>query len=581
MKKILVIDDEPGHRLMVRAVLEDAGWQVTEAGSAEAALRLLENADCPGVADSSPGLISPGVISPGVIFSGAPSLSKAGTAASIARTPPAQDAAAAGASSGPVPDVGSYVAPDVVLLDMHLPGMDGQAALEKIRAGWPDLPVVLLTAFGSVGSAVEAMKKGAFDYLSKPADNDELCAVLQRAWDYSKLLRQQSRQRLNPLASETEPLSQLVGHGGAMRRLRELIQQAGPSEATVLILGESGTGKELIAESLHTISPRGKAPLIKINCAALPADLLESELFGHEKGAFTGAFKDKPGRFLLADGGTIFLDEVGELPQELQAKLLRVLQERTIEPLGGVRSIAVDVRILAATNRDLRREVRAGRFREDLYFRLNVLEIQAPPLREHLEDLPELTSRLLYRLCRKNKKEVRGMAPDFLDALTAYNWPGNVRELENVLERSLILSRGDTLTAGSLPEHVLEVRRGQPQSASTAHSHVDLEQAEHSSSVPQAGFLSGLKSDSHYAAPDGPTSDSRNAAGGNAFAGGSPLSGSADKSGSLGQLEEAEKQALSEALDLHKGHRERTADALGVSRRTLQYKLKKYGLTKR
>ena len=523
MKKILVIDDEPGHRLMVRAVLEDAGWQVAEAESAEDALRLLEAAP----------------------FSGSQHM-----------------------ASGVKEEF-----PDVVLLDMHLPGMDGQAALEKIRAGWPDLPVVMLTAFGSVGSAVEAMKKGAFDYLSKPSDNDELCAVLQRAWDYSNLLKQQREQRLNPLESEPDPLSRLVGQGGAMRKLRELIQQAGPSEATVLILGESGTGKELIAESLHTISPRGKAPLIKINCAALPADLLESELFGHEKGAFTGAFKDKPGRFLLADGGTIFLDEIGELPQELQAKLLRVLQERTIEPLGGVRSISVDVRILAATNRDLRREVQAGRFREDLYFRLNVLEIQSPPLRERLEDLPELTSRLLYRLCRKNRKEVRGLAPDFLEALSVYSWPGNVRELENVLERSLILSRGDTLSATSLPGHVLESRFNSASSAlhisaqTAKTSQDDIDQARVAS--PVSGLYNDARSGVISSMGSNEPMPANNAE-------------SAIQVGSMGQhLEEAEKQALSEALDLHQGHRERTADALGVSRRTLQYKLKKYGLTKR
>lgn len=529
MKKILVIDDEPGHRLMVRAVLEDADWYVAEAESAEDALLLLESAPCSG---SVPQNINPAS--------------------------------------------GSTAVPEVVLLDMHLPGMNGQAALEKIRVGWPELPVVMLTAFGSVGSAVEAMKKGAFDYLSKPADNNELCAVLQRAWDYSNLLRQQRRQRLNPLESESDPLFQLVGQGREMGKLRDLIQQAGPSEATVLILGESGTGKELIAEALHASSPRCKAPLIKINCAALPADLLESELFGHEKGAFTGAFKDKPGRFLLADGGTIFLDEIGELPQELQAKLLRVLQERTIEPLGGVRSIAVDVRILAATNRDLRLEVQEERFREDLYFRLNVLEIKSPPLREHLEDLPELTSRLLYRLCRKNRKEVRGLAPDFLEALSAYNWPGNVRELENVLERSLILSRGDTLAASSLPGHVLEFRYGSAQNTKIGPDGPG--QTPSSSSLPnpdKAGLGAGMGGLSAM----GNSGATRL----NGFAHASNLEDSqgTGHAGGMGQLEEAEKRALSEALDLHQGHRERTADALGVSRRTLQYKLKKYGLTKR
>ncbi|EGJ50685.1 sigma-54-dependent transcriptional regulator [Desulfocurvibacter africanus] len=465
-RSVLVVDDEPGHRLMVRAVLEDNGWRVAEAADGGSALRILR--------------------------------------------------------SGP--------APDVVLLDMRLPDMDGLAILRSLRELRPGLPVVMLTAFGSVGSAVEAMKKGAYDYLTKPADNDELEAVLDKAWQYGQLLRENER-----LRGEIQSGPEIIGQGPAMRQLEELIEQVAPSEATVLILGESGTGKELVAERLHALSGRKNGTLVKVNCAALPADLLESELFGYVRGAFTGAVKDKPGRFQLAQGGTLFLDEIGELPLQLQPKLLRAIQERVVEPLGSVRSVETDVRIIAATNRDLRQEVREGRFREDLFFRLNVLELRIPPLRERLEDLPILTSYLLRKLGRKNRKEVRTVSPDFLEALSGHDWPGNVRELENVLERALILARADVLTPDLLPAHVREAS-------------LDREV---------------LVERETRALQDSPEH--------------SPvLAGPFDSS-----LDEAERQALVQALEAHDGHRERTADALGISRRTLQYKLKKHGLIRR
>jgi two-component system NtrC family response regulator len=303
-----------------------------------------------------------------------------------------------------------------------------------------------------------------------------------------------------------------------MRRVKELIEQAGPSEAHVLVTGESGTGKELVAEALHRASARSAGPLVKVNCAALPAELLESELFGYKKGAFTGANKDKPGRFQAASGGTLFLDEIGDMPMALQAKLLRVLQERRVEPLGGAEPEPADARIVAATHRDLKREAAAGNFREDLYFRLNVLEIRIPPLSERREDIPVLAAHLLERLAEKNRRRIRRVSPRFLEALADYDWPGNVRELENVLERAIILSRSETLGPEDLPAQVF----GGEEAASEA------------------------VSDGH------------------------------------GQsLDEAEKRAIIQALDAHAGHRGRTADALGVSRRTLQYKLKKYGLTGR
>ncbi len=459
MKRLLVIDDEPSHRLMVRAVMEAAGWRVFEAGNAEEGLAYLEGDDA-----------------------------------------------------------------DVVLLDMRMPGMDGREALTRLREIDSTLPVVMLTAFASVETAVEAMKRGAYDFLTKPADNDELVDVLEKALEYGRLL---SGGTTTAVEDEAGRNWGIVGESQAMHRVLERIGQTGPSEATVLILGETGVGKELVAEALHRSGPRSKGPLIKVNCAALPAHLLESELFGYVKGAFTGAVKDKPGRFLLAQGGTLFLDEVGEMPPEVQAKLLRAIQERVVEPLGGVRSVPVDVRILAASNRELEAEVEAGRFREDLYFRLNVIEIVIPPLRERREDIPLLTARLLEKLSHRNRKSRPRLSPAFLEALGRHHWPGNVRELENVLERALILGRSDILGPELLPP-------GLGQGTGRA---VDA--------LPEPSMKTTLE-----------TTMSQSA------------------------LEDAEKQALVTALGTHGGHRGRTAEALGISRRTLQYKLRRHGLTR-
>ncbi len=499
MKHLLVIDDEPGHRLMIRAVMEDAGWQVSEAGSGEEGTELFKH----------------------------------------------------GAKTA-----------NVVLVDMKMPGMDGQTTLTKLHQIRPEVPVILLTAFGTVGAAVEAMKKGAFDYLTKPTDNDELVLTLTRAYEYNRLSCE--NERLRTELSGEEKLTALVGKSNVMRQLRDIIKQAGPSEATVLIYGESGTGKELIAEALHTTSTRSKHPLIKVNCAALPAQLLESELFGYEKGAFTGAIKDKPGRFQLANGGTLFLDEIGELPLDLQAKLLRVLQERTVEPLGSVRSRPVDVRILAATNRHLRTAVAAGTFREDLFFRLNVLEIDSPSLRSHLEDLPVLVTHFLRILSEKNRKKVRGVTPRFLQALSLYHWPGNVRELENILERALILSRSDELDIDILPAHMFDI---QASPFTTQLQHEPQRTPQHPQTLlggtPPVGSLTPAAAVNKPQGQPQEMEETEKTA----------------LSGSL--LDEAECKALLQALHEFQGHREKTAEALGISRRTLQYKLKKFGLNKR
>ncbi|MDK2954802.1 MAG: hypothetical protein PWQ57_298 [Desulfovibrionales bacterium] len=452
---ILVVDDEHGHRLMVRAVLEDAGLKVQEASSGAEALKIM--ADRP---------------------------------------------------------------PAAAMIDLRMPGMDGLELLNRLLKIDPHLPVVLLTAYGSVGSAVAAMKHGAFDYLTKPADNDEIKAVAARALEHRRLA-EESLKAPDRRAEDEGPA--LVGESPAMMRLNELLEQAGPSEATVLIQGESGTGKELVAERLHALSPRRHGPLIKVNCAALPTNLLESELFGHSKGAFTGAVRDRPGRFQLAHGGSLFLDEISEMDLAVQAKLLRAIQEKTVEPLGAARTVHTDVRILAAANRNLKELVEKGEFREDLFYRLAVLEAPIPPLRDRLADLPLLTAHFLRQLGEKNRKQARNVSPAFMEALKRHSWPGNVRELMNVLERALILARSDTLGPELLP--------------------------------PQ------LSESAAFSQTEGPA----------------PSSGETEAD----PLETAEREALIKTLEANDYHRQRTADALGVSRRTLQYKLKKHGLTNR
>lgn len=463
IQNVLIVDDEPSLRMLIRAVLESDGWNVHEAKSGEQALEMI-----------------------------------------------------------------SGLSLNAALVDMRMSGMDGMTLLKELNTIVPGLPVIMLTAYGNVNSAVVAMKHGAFDYLTKPADNEELKAVMAKALDYSRLVDE--NERLKSAAGATE---EMIGSTQVMRNVKELIEQAGPSEATILVLGESGTGKELVAEGLHKASLRAEQPLIKVNCAALPADLLESELFGYVKGAFTGANTNKPGRFQLASGGTLFLDEIGEMEQVLQAKILRALQEKVVEPLGSVSPVETDVRIIAATNRDLKKEVEKGTFREDLFYRLSVLEIRIPPLRERIGDLPALVAYLLEKLGRKNNKKVRSVSPSFLDILSRYDWPGNVRELENVLERAIILSRSEVLGPELLP----------PQVKNPAASN----------------FKSALAQNAPAAA---------------ATVQDAPSPGTAS-------LDDAERQALIAALEANQHHRERTADALGISRRTLQYKLKKYGLTRR
>jgi DNA-binding NtrC family response regulator len=343
--------------------------------------------------------------------------------------------------------------PDVVLTDLRMPGMDGLELLAKIKEIRPETMVILMTAFGTVKTAVKAMKLGAEDYLSKPIDVEELEVVLQKALDRKGLVEE--ARSLRERLEHKYRLDNLVGESPEMLAVFKTIRQVAPSSASVLLLGESGTGKELFAQALHQNSPRRNRPFIKVACAALPETLLESELFGHEKGSFTGAVYTRAGRFEAADGGTLFLDEIGDITPTVQVKLLRFLEEREFERVGGNRTFKVDVRIVAATHRDLKKKLEEGTFREDLYYRLNVIEIHIPPLRERPGDIPLLAHHFLRKYADANGKDIKSISDDVLALLLSHGWPGNVRELENAMERAVVLSSEGVLT----PVHFPTLRR--------------------------------------------------------------------------------------------------------------------------
>ena len=340
--------------------------------------------------------------------------------------------------------------PDVLLTDLKMPNMDGMELMRRAHEVDPTLPVIMITAFGSIESAVAAIKAGAFDYLPKNFSVDDLTVDVERA------LRQRAlgveNRNLRAQLAAALGLENVIGRSAAMAQVFELVKKAARSEANILVLGESGTGKELIARAIHANSPRAPQAFIPVDCAALPENLLESELFGHEKGAFTGAVRSKPGLMELADGGTLFLDEIGELPLGLQSKLLRALQERQIRRVGGTELVNVDVRIVSATNRDIRDAIIKGTFREELYYRVNVIEIRLPPLRERTGDIPLLVQAFLRRY---GQGRVQSCDADAMAALDAYRWPGNVRELQNVIERACALADAEQIARGDLPEHVL------------------------------------------------------------------------------------------------------------------------------
>ena len=338
---------------------------------------------------------------------------------------------------------------ELIVTDQRMPNFSGLELLKAARAINPEIYVIVMTAYGNVGSAVEAMQAGAADYLTKPLQLEELLHKVEQVCERHRLYVE--NRELRAELQDRHRIEGIIGESGQMLEVTSLVRRVAPSEATVLIRGESGTGKELIAQAIHYASPRAAKPLIRVNCAALPENLLESELFGHEKGSFTGAVATRKGRFESADGGTLFLDEIGDLPLHLQAKLLRVLQEKEFERVGSSQPLKVDVRVLSATHRDLEKLMKSGQFREDLYYRLNVVTIVLPPLRERRQDLPALMDHFLRRFAAKNGKTIRGFSHEAREALLRYDYPGNVRELENLIERAVVLTRDDVIDRGDLP----------------------------------------------------------------------------------------------------------------------------------
>ncbi len=342
---------------------------------------------------------------------------------------------------------------DVVITDLRMPGADGMEVLRTASRTVPHVPVIMITAYGSVGQAVEAIKAGAFDYIEKPFEQDAIRVIVDKAVGQAIANRNAPRKELySPADPDTSTKGKfgLVGQSPEIVSIFSIIERVADSPTTVLITGESGTGKELVAKALHEQSSRANQPFIKINCAAIPKTLMESELFGYEKGAFTGAMTSKPGRFELADGGTLFLDEIGEIPVEMQVKLLRAIQESEFERVGGLKTIKVDVRLVTATNRDLEQEIKNGNFREDLYYRLNVVPLTIPPLRKRVGDIPLLVTHIIKKFNERLKKNINGIADEALAALEAHNWPGNIRELENVLERTILFCQGDRIERADL-----------------------------------------------------------------------------------------------------------------------------------
>jgi two-component system response regulator HydG len=447
--RILVVDDEESHRIMLRAVLQEEGYEVGEAADGPEAIRAVEQEPF-----------------------------------------------------------------DLILLDVRMATMDGIQALTEIRKLSPFVPVLMMTAYASVKTAVEALKAGAFEYLTKPLDIEELKILIEKALEHYHL--REENLVLKERLGDRFDFSKIIGRSPKMKEVFDTLSLVAPTDATVLILGESGTGKELVANSIHHNSARASQPFIKVSCAALPEALLEGELFGHEKGAFTGAIARREGRFQLAHRGTIFLDEVGEMSMTTQTKLLRVLQEKEFEPLGSTRTVKVDVRVIAASNKDLEREVKEGRFREDLFYRLNVVPISLPPLRDRKEDIPGLAAHFFATYRDKNRKQLNDISGKAMDLLMRYDWPGNIRELENCIERAVILARGEIIAPADLPPVIQALSK-------------DRE-------IQGLNLPSGIS------------------------------------------IQEVEKALILKTLEDTGGNRSRAAEILGINRRTLQIKLKEYGI---
>lgn len=342
---------------------------------------------------------------------------------------------------------------DLVITDLKMPRLSGEELMKDALENYPYLPIIILTGHGTIENAVEAMRNGAYDFITKPLNIDKLSLIVKRALENSSLKRQ-NRELLNQLKKKYS-FENIIGKSAPMKKVFEIVELVAPSRANVLIYGESGTGKEMIADAIHHNSPRRDKPYVKVHCAALPETLLESELFGHEKGAFTGAIMRKRGRFELASLGTIFLDEIGEISLKTQVKLLRVIQEREFERVGGEQSVKVDVRIISATNKNLKEEIERGNFREDLYYRLNVVSIHVPPLRDKKDDIPLMVHKFIEDFSRENNKEIEGITNGALKSLMSYKWPGNVRELRNVIESIVVLTKSKVITEQDLPPDIL------------------------------------------------------------------------------------------------------------------------------
>jgi two-component system response regulator HydG len=379
---------------------------------------------------------------------------------------------------------------DVILADLSLPRVSGLELLDRVKRSWPTSEVIVITGQASIATAVDAIKRGAYHYVTKPFTADEILHLVGQALERRRLLTR--KERLEEELSQVRGVHQLVGQSEPVRRIRNMIQTAAGSDATVLIQGESGTGKEIIANAIHAQSKRRRGPLVKMNCAAVPETLLESELFGHEKGAFTGADRRRIGRFEQADGGTLFLDEVCEMHPRLQAKFLRALQEREIERLGGTGTVPVDVRIIAATNRELQQALQDGVLREDLYYRLNVILMRVPGLRERMEDVPILAMHFLRKYAARESSAVSGITDDAMQLLLSYAWPGNVRELENAIERGVVLGEGDRLRPQDLPP---QLHRRDPDERPLVPAHLTLEEMEKLAIVQALRLTGGNKSE--------------------------------------------------------------------------------------
>ncbi|HOE32063.1 MAG TPA: sigma-54 dependent transcriptional regulator [Smithella sp.] len=406
---------------------------------------------------------------------------------------------------------------DLILMDIRMTNVSGIEALEQIKQINADIPVIIMTAYASVETAVQTLKKGAYDYLTKPLDFDELQVSIARATEHSRLKKE--NEYLKEKLGEKFDRRNMIGQSPSMIKLLEVVEQVAATQATVLITGESGTGKEVIANAIHFNSARKNAPFVKINCAALTETLLESELFGHEKGAFTGADKRREGKFVQADGGSIFLDEVSEMSPAMQVKLLRVLQERELTRVGGHDVLKIDVRVIAASNKDLKKEIRDGRFREDLFYRLNVVTLDVPPLRERSEDIPLMAHAFLKMFAENNAKVIKGFTPQAMQKLASYSWPGNVRELMNAVERAVVLCRTETIGEEDLIFTMAD----------------------------QALSREVLSAGQKMPAASGNRS-----------------------------LEEIEKQSILEALQSCRGNKSEAARRLGITRKTLRKRLHKY-----